>query len=148
MSEGPETHEAIKPIEETNIAPKPTAASKEMPTEPVDAETFTETARPRGFGRGKNGLRSTAAATTAATAATAATDEAKEERYRMKETQETKETKERNVDTKDKEDKERKKAPKGADSISRSDEKKSYYQPLPAKGSGGRGSGPDGHEMK
>ena len=133
VSEGPETHEPIQPTVEmeTNIAaPKPAAAlTKETTTQPVDAETFTETARPRGFGRGKNGLRSTA------------TESKENSRYRMKE---TKETKERNGDAGDKETK---KAPKGADSISRSDEKKSYYQPLPAKGSGGRGSGPNGNKQ-
>jgi len=127
VSEGPETHEPIQltvEMETSIAAPKTAAAStKETTTQPVDAEIFTETARPRGFGRGKNGLRSTA------------TESKENSRYRMKE---TKETKERNGDAGDKETK---KAPKGADSISRSDEKKSYYQPLPAKGSGGRGSG-------
>ena len=125
----------MKPIEMATMA-APAAATNET-TQP-DAETF-ETARPRSFGRGKNGLRSTAG-------------ESKEEnRYRMKETketkepQETKETKERNVDAGDRETK---KAPKGADWISRNDaEKKSYYQPLPAKGSGSRGSGPKGATM-
>lgn len=127
VSEGPETHEPIQltvEMETSIAAPKTAAAStKETTTQPVDAEIFTETARPRGFGRGKNGLRSTA------------TESKENSRDRMKETKETKER------TGDAGDKETKKAPKGADSISRSDEKKSYYQPLPAKGSGGRGSG-------
>ena len=133
MSEGPETHEPIQltvEMETSIAAPKTAAAStKETTTQPVDAEIFTETARPRGFGRGKNGLRSTA------------TESKENSRDRMKETKETKER------TGDAGDKETKKAPKGADSISRSDEKKSYYQPLPAKGSGGRGSGPKGNKQ-